>query len=377
MIDPVTGALVAGGLSLISGLGARQAAKKQAKTQAAHDLINNMRNAAAVASTNKENKALGRALMKKKEITTEQVDRTTEHAEGGSSWSEVAQDNYSFVDVDAMMDAADRAGFNPQTWLNAGGMQAYTQTGSRSRTDGGYASWSRDVDSSTTTTTRKGHNAVAAMQLMSPESALVTSSAVPKIPTVAEAVGDAGAAALKTYREDSARLQGQDFQREMLGKQIQAIQDNNARTMSRTVNQGTPSYSTSGETVTGGKTGSLSPRPSLPGELKLGDAAEATVPFTAFGLDVDRRWPDAGGAVTQRYGEAAEMLYGLGLMGVDAWKNVPLNLKRGITEPALPATTPPPYKRTYDWLEKNIADYLGSIPALKFNNAPNLSGAVQ
>lgn len=282
-MDPLTMALAGGGLSLLSGLGARQAAKKQNKAQAAADLIANQQNAANTAARNKRNLDLGKSLLKVPEVTKTVTDTVHEEAEAESGWEksnsgettviDSAQDNYSFVDTKAMMQAAEDSGFNPVTWLNAGGMQAYTQTGSRGRTVSQTDTWAESSygrersawskDSGVVTETKKGHNAAAAYALMSPESALVQSSQVAKVPSILETIGDAGQAGLKSYIAESTRLQGQDFQSKLLDRQLAAIADANKRNGgTSTVNQGTPSYTTSGgTTTTGGKasgTGALS-----------------------------------------------------------------------------------------------------------------------
>lgn len=349
----VWGPLIAGGLSLVSGLGARQSAKSQQKRQAANDMIANQVNEARIAEKNRRNLELGKALLKTKETTREQINETRTET--------TALDNYSYVDVDGMMDAAERAGFNPVTWLNAGGMQAYTQTGTRGVTESTYKA--------DNTTTRRGHNAAAAYALMSPESALMTASQATNIPSIAEAVGNAGKAAFDVYRQDAARQQSQDFQRELLGLQLDAIQRNRGSgvTGGTQVGNGTPSYSTNGSTVTRGGSASsggglsMHSAPISGPILKAGDPAEATNPWSAFNGRVNMRMPDAGGAFSDRYGEAGEMIYGLGLMGIDAWENLPPQWKVGITTRPPARTEPAPYERTWEWIKKNIGkNYTGS-----------------
>lgn len=237
------GALIAGGLSLVSGFGGQSSAKKQAKKQRAYDLEARAYNEHQTKLKNRANKKLGQKLLKQKETTT----TTTKGTE--STVVDSAQHNYSFVDTKAMMEAAEASGFNPVTWLNAGGMQAYTQTGSIGRTSSLSATDMKE------TITRKGHNAAAAYALMSPESALVTASQATNIPSTAEVLGNAGKAAFDVYRQDQARQQSQDFQRELLNLQLGAMQKakgDPGSTVNRTISNGTPSYSTNGGTTTRG-----------------------------------------------------------------------------------------------------------------------------
>lgn len=251
-------ALISGGLSLLSGLGAQQSAKKQAKTQAASDMLARMENERLMNEKNAANKSLGKQLLKYPEKTTEKVSetRTSERDSSETSTTASSIDNYSYVDVDAMMAAAEKAGFNPVTWLNAGGMQAYTQTGSRglSQTQTDIHESMSETLTSKRETTRRGHNAAAAFALMSPEAALVTASQAVNIPSTMEVLGNAGTAAFNTYRQDAARQQSQDFQREMLGLQLNAIQRARAGggTQSGT---GTPYTSTSGSTTVSSRNG--------------------------------------------------------------------------------------------------------------------------
>lgn len=348
---------IQGGLSLVSGLGARQSAKSQAKRQAANDMIANQVNEQRVAEKNRRNLELGKSLLRERETTREQI------SEKRTETTASAIDNYSYVDVEGMMAAAEEAGFNPVTWLNAGGMQAYTQTGSRglSSTESTYKA--------DNTTTRRGHNAAAAYALMSPESALMNASQATNIPSIGEVVGNAGTQAFDVYRQANARQQSQDFQREMLNLQLDAIQKNKGSTIKggTAVGNGTPSYTTNGSTITRGGTAtpsnglSVTSSPATGGTLKAGDPAEFTSPFAIHGFNSNPKWADAGGAVQQRYGEAGEMLYGLGLVAIDAWHNVPDSWKVGITSRPPKRSDPAPYERTWEWIKKNVGgNYKGS-----------------
>lgn len=171
------GALSAGG-SLLSGIGASQASAKQARLQVIADGQARVHNEVMLGRVNEARRILGRELL----------DIPETH--------EVSTSNRSWVDVDAMMAAAERSGFNPVTWLNAGGMQAYTQTDSHNRT------------------VSTGHNAADAFKIMVPEYALATASQVPQQHSMLSAFGgalSAGANAFGTqYRADmSYDLQAQ------------------------------------------------------------------------------------------------------------------------------------------------------------------------
>lgn len=372
-------ALLAGGLSLVSGLGARQAAKSQQKRQAANDMIANAVNKQRVDEQNATNAKLGKQLLKVKEKSTETTSGTvtTQHDEYEDAAIASSQDNYSYVDTAGMMQAAEDAGFNPVTWLNAGGMQAYTQTGSRGLTTSSSRSGSTDAVTTnmTTSSTRSGMNAAAAYNLMSPESALVTASQATNIPSVAQAVGNAGTAALDVYRQDAARQQSQDFQRELLNLQLDAIQKakaNPGSTVNRTISTGTPSYSTSGGTVTRGgaasRSGGLSPEPKVgtwtnPQPLKAGDPPTSSDVLTSVGIKSNPYFPDAGGAITQRYGEGVEIIAGLGIAAGDLYWNLPEavkeNLRNSVSTKRPGAGKPgyqAPYERTWDWIQRNIGE---------------------
>lgn len=145
--------LLSGGLSLISSLGSRFAAQSQASKQRKID-----------AYVNATNKAIGESIIRN----------------WGTPQSVVAD--------------AEAGGFNPVTWLQAGGLQGMTQA------------------------------RLTGMQMQSPQM-----SSAPMIPSLLSAVGDAGSAMFKTYREDSRLLASQDFQREMFTRQQAAYAWNRGR----------------------------------------------------------------------------------------------------------------------------------------------------
>lgn len=199
---PLLGAALSGGLSLMSGIGGMQSAKKQAKTQARMDEFARVWNQQEMDSAEERNNQLGDELLN----------------------VPLTERSRSFVDVERMMFDANRAGFNPVTWLNAGGMQAYT--------------------ASETLTT--GHNAVAAFDLKRRVPQLIGASTAQSIPSPLSVIGDAGQAALKSYQTDDRLLSSQAFQERLLGIRLNAMQQGT----------GTAGFGSAGGVVSsGGSTG--------------------------------------------------------------------------------------------------------------------------
>lgn len=188
MFDPISMGLTAG-LSLLSGIGGNKAAKKQAKAQAANDKFMREWNMNEQRAADSYNEDLGRAL-----VNTPHTQDVQSSQRGG-------------VDVDAMMLAADRAGFNPVTWLNAGAMQAY-----------GYT-----LNSSSTVETG-GQNAIDGYRMMMHTPSLMSQATqAPLLKDPLQMVGDAGQKALDYFRTDQARTDTQNFQMSYLDRQLSAI----------------------------------------------------------------------------------------------------------------------------------------------------------
>lgn len=284
MVAPLIMAGLAGGFKLLEGLGASQSAKSQRKRQAANDMVATLTNQQAVKDVNKANYKLGQQLGKElkntKEVTTEVHSGRDTVTSAGS------------VDYEQMMKDAEAAGFNPVTWVNAGGLSAY----SRNVTTSDYGS--------TVTTTRTGHNAGIVAQikasLMSPQLFQMQSSQVPLVPNATQAIGQAGQAAVNTFAQQDAMQQSQDFQREMLSMSLDAYAK---RAQSNKFGM-VPNFSTSGgATVKGspgltGITGRTQP-------LELGDNPTVTnpnAPHWLFPL-VDPTYPDVK-TMTDREGES-------------------------------------------------------------------------
>lgn len=327
MLETLALAGLSAGMSALSGIGNAQASAKQGRQQMINDAIAEQKNNDAIANRNAVNARSAAQLLITPENTTETVTKTTRETDD--------QSNYSYVDVEGMMAAAERAGINPKTWLDAGALGAYTQTGSH-RVSGGFSEVKTD-------TTRMGHNAVAAYQLMSPESALVTASQAQKVPSMLSVIGDAGTAGLNTFNQLNGRQQSQDFQREMLTAQLAA----RGNLMSSAGKYGggmagTPSYSTSGGTSTFGSSnntgggastaaGGLSPTFKDDGDeyLKawgvLGpQRIEVKNPETVnvhTGWSNDPRWPVSAQSYGDAYSDAIEAIYGTGRYANNALYN--------------------------------------------------------
>lgn len=210
---PLMGAALSGGLSLLSGLGSQRSAKSQQRRQQAMDEENRRYNQYVTDLANSHNEALGRELAN--------VPVTTQ--------------NRSRVDVETMMMDAQRAGFNPVTWLQSGALQAYTQTEN----------------------TVFGANAAEGFRMMMHTPALSTASQAVNIPNALSVIGDAGQAALKSYQTDDRLLQSQAFQERMLGVKLSQLQQ--AGRSSGMMFGSVPAYGTSGSyTTRGGMTGTSS-----------------------------------------------------------------------------------------------------------------------
>jgi len=196
---------------MLSGFGAKQAAGKQGRLQMMEDERIRVLNEQKLDQINARREALGREL-----LTIEESHRVV----GGTSSQ---TDRHSWVDVDAMMAAAERYGVNPATFLQAGGLSAYTQ--------------GRDVNSSWTdqTTISRGHNAAEAFKLMMPDYSLAQPTQIPLQPSNLSIFGDALSAGAKMLGTQARAGQSYDLQMAKL-LQAQALQgmgmSNNAYQMS-------------------------------------------------------------------------------------------------------------------------------------------------
>ena len=288
--------LFAGGLSAVAGLFGRSDAKATEKrARAAHEEAER-KNRKAVKKANATNEALGRELLNVPLETT-----TVEQRSGGvkTSFRE-----WGDVDSVAMMAAAEASGFNPVTWLNAGGMTAYARRF--------YESNVEDTTRIETTFTSKGHNAAAAYQLMSPQVYQGTPAPVHNVPSVGSVLAQAGSDAFKQYNDDAIRTASQNFQRELMQMQLDAAQQ---RAMRNKFGD-TPKTSTSGSafsagTMIGGLSGANVPpaggTAGWPSTWKAGETS-ATNPWSRSRID-----PNSADAemFETRYGEILSELFGV------------------------------------------------------------------
>lgn len=235
-------------------MGQKQAAGKQARLQMIADGMAREANERQLAVVNEARERLGREMLAIPETTeTENFSHSTSDSASNSNTQ-----NRSWVDTDAMMAAAERSGFNPVTWLNAGGMQAYTQSSSDtnawSHIENSNYDWSK--------VTKTGHNAADAFKLMVPEYALQQASQVPTQYSGMQALGgaiSAGANAFGTqYRADqSADLQAQRLAAMALGNINKGMGLSNGNGLMTALMQ-PGNGSAGGTSVTGGLSGGSS-----------------------------------------------------------------------------------------------------------------------
>lgn len=265
---PMAMPLIMGAVSMaggvMQGMGAKQASAKQARLQMIADNEARRLNNETLAVVNEARERLGRELLTVPE----------------ESW----------VNTDAMMAAAERSGFNPVTWLNAGGMQAYQ--------------------------VRMGHNAADAYKMMVPEYALAQASQVPQQHSALSGWGaglSAGAQAFATqYRaEQSYDLQSAKI---LAGMGMGGMNSG----MGLSMGNGLMSALSAGSRTEESAGGQLSGLP-YPASWKPGKV-EVTNP-SYYGV-VSPDVADAGGAYQQRYGEPGEWIFGAATMFDDAVRNI-------------------------------------------------------
>lgn len=267
------GALSAGG-SLLSGIGAKQSSAKQARLQIMADETARYENNKQLQVVNTARETLGREMLGIPETNTESV------TEMRGSW----------VDTDAMMAAAERSGFNPVTWLNAGGMQAYTQA----------------VSDVTRTQTRTGHNVADAYKLMVPEYALQQASQVPQQHSMLSAFGGALTAGANAFGTQYRADQSYDLQ---MGKLLAGMALGGVNQgMGLSQGNGLMTALMSPGSGARGGTGGAAALTGLPYPLqwKTGDV-DVTTPW--YSLRVDPRSADAE-TFEARYGDIAQEIAG-------------------------------------------------------------------
>lgn len=286
------GALSFGG-SLISGLGAKQASAKQGRLQMMADANARAENERQLAVVNEARERLGREMLAVPE----------EEYSASSSRSS----SRGWVDTDAMMAAAERSGFNPVTWLNAGGMAAYAR--SETTSDVENYGW------------RRGHNAADAFKLMVPEYALSQASQVPQQHSSMSAFGGALSAGVNAfgtqYRADQAYdLQSQRLAAMAKGNVVQGM-GLSAGGGQMTATLGSRSPGNTGGTGGTGTVAGLSPF-AYPSQWEQGKV-EVTNPHRIW--SVDGSVSDAEAQET-RYGDLAQEVFGISNVFQDGVKTL-------------------------------------------------------
>lgn len=289
-------ALLAGGLSLLSGLGAQSSAKSQQKRQAAYDEAARQYNEMWTRATNEKKEALGRELLT--------IPHTVDELESSRS----------SYDIDRFRADGEKLGYNPVTWLRSGALSGYGLT---------------DTASSKYET---GQNAAAAFALMVPDTPTTTATQAVKVPSTMQAIGDAGTAALNVYRADEKQAASQAFQTTLLEKQLAAIGagKQNGSFFSGT---GAPTIGSAGTAMVGGLAGSrrssgargggtLSSGSSDPLDKYDPKAEEAqfTNPWSWKGSTIDTQSPDAQ-SYEDRYGNIIAEIAGGYNLASDSLKN--------------------------------------------------------
>lgn len=262
-------ALIGGGLSLLSSFGAAKSAKSQARRQQAMEEEARRYNQYQVDLANSHNEALGRELL---ETPARRMERNG-------------------VDVDAMMLDAERAGFNPVTWLQSGALQAY--------------GWSDVAET----------QPAEAFRMMMRSPLQVQAGTAANIPSALQAIGDAGKAALNIYRQDAAVEDSQNFQRELLSMRLDQVARNGG-------SLGGSMFGSVPRITTAGSATSSSKSPALTDRGFESDPAKMTP--SVFGRSSwwqnDQRWPNAD-SVTGVYGEGSDWSYGPLKFGNDLMVN--------------------------------------------------------
>lgn len=273
---------LSGGLSLMSGIGGRNSAKKQARLQKIENDRVRVENESEVGRINEWNYNIGRELLDNPTLRS--------HKEGGSS--------RGGVDVERMMADADRAGFNPVTWLQAGAIDAYSFTDT--------FAWTEDSET----------NPVEAFRMMLKTPNLQSADTIGTVPDAMSIIGDAGQAALSTFRSEYAREDSQAFQADQLTRQLAAIQAGRKTTGLG----GTPRITTSGPARFVDQPWSTSSGSPLSGMLGLWQPKAGSTEYTnPYETGPISKTPD-GSTWANRYGEPGDWLGGVMTFGRDMFK---------------------------------------------------------
>lgn len=218
------GALLTMGGSLLSGLLGQSDEKKRLKAQEFARQQANVHNQQAIEAFNQRSEANANRLnaeirkradkaakvpvvtQSSRHVTDTQVD--TRHAETQSS-----------VDIDGMMAAAEKAGFNPVTFLRAGGLQAYAKSVSDETGKHTQSLWEK---SSQKVTGANAMDAALAGQhlpaLMAYQEAGQDQSM--NYPGTGEVLGSALKSGVDKFVSDLDQSRQNDFQRDLLERQL-------------------------------------------------------------------------------------------------------------------------------------------------------------
>lgn len=249
--------------SVVAGIGQKNASAKQARMQMIADALARQENARQLAVVNEARERLGRELLATPEV--------------------------SWVDTDAMVAAAERSGFNPVTWLNAGGMQAYTY--------------------------RLGHNAADAYKMMVPEYALSQASQIPQQYSMLQGIGAGLSNAATAFGQQYRADQSYDLQMAKMAAGMGMAGVNSGMGLSQ--GNGLMTALSFGSRSESGAAGGLSPY-AYPDQWKQGKV-EVTNPFGRGFID-----PFTSNADTKeaRYGEPGDWLFGVDTMLHDSVRNL-------------------------------------------------------
>lgn len=265
MLQLILPALAQGAVSALGGIASGNAAAKQSRLAMIQHAMTEKANREAIDGANFVNREFGANL-----LATPLNHQVSSEVKGS-------------VDYEGLMKAAEASGINPITFIRNGGLAAFAK---------------QNTSHSELTT---GHNAAAAYQLMSPT--IFQGSAGPQqvLGDNASAIWGGVQAGLNTFMDQFNRQNTQNFQMDLLNRQLQGQQ---ANTMLRNSFY-TPGFATSGSIRTSAGTGGLS-----------GEAVKPTMatpefmnphPWGAF-MKVDPTQPSMD-AVTNAYGEPAEYLF--------------------------------------------------------------------
>lgn len=300
--DAILGGALSFGGSLLSGFGARSAAKKQQKVANAWAYVNNLKAQQEAERKSNEDKAIGERMVQQASATgREMIARADamddfDAARYKADWG----DKFAF-DMSNFMSAGQKAGFNPVTWLNSGAMSFFDNRNVAASMSQFYDN--RAVKESLLVAgygMNAGQMATAGYQQMSPSTATFQSPESVNVPSVAQAIGGAVTAGSNQYFALEQNQQRFDLQKQYLGSIMAAVQKGRA-SGNKLAGLGTPAFSTTGGTrVSGGARDVSTPPPYGITDTRNATADEVTKYYG------------------QAIGEGAGILKGIG----DAWRSM-------------------------------------------------------